>query len=149
MTQQRGFTLLELLVVLAIVGLASAGITLSLRDSEATALERDATRLAALLEAARHLSRATGSPIHWHPQPEGFEFVAAWLTHPDNTELRGPKTWLSTGTTVRMVAPLNTRTWVLGPEPILPAQTLVLQRGMQQLAIGSDGFKPFSVQPAP
>jgi general secretion pathway protein H len=148
-THQRGFTLLELLVVLAIVGLASAGVTLSLRGSETTALEREAVRLATLLEAARHLSRATGSPIHWQPRPQGFEFVAHWVPHTDNADLRGPKTWLSEGTTARFVAPPDARTLILGPEPILPRQTLVLQRGTQHLTIDTDGFKPFSVQPAP
>ncbi len=145
----RGFTLLELLVVLVIVGLATAGVALSLRDSEASTLEREAMRLTTLLEAARHHSRATGTAIHLQLRPLGFELVAQWVAHPDNADLRGPKTWLSDGTFARMVEPPDSATWVLGPEPILPRQVLMLQRGSRQLVIGTDGFKPFAVQASP
>ena len=54
-----GFTLLELLVVVAIMALAMAGVGLALRDSGQTQLEREAERLAALLEAGRAQSRAS------------------------------------------------------------------------------------------
>ena len=49
----RGFTLLELLVVVAIIAMASAGVGFALRDTSQVALARDAERLAALLESAR------------------------------------------------------------------------------------------------
>jgi len=49
----RGFTLLELLVVIALIAIATAGASLALRDSADSALDRDAQRLAALLETAR------------------------------------------------------------------------------------------------
>ena len=38
----RGFTLLELMVVVAIMALATAGVSLALRDSSATQLEQEA-----------------------------------------------------------------------------------------------------------
>ena len=44
-----GFTLLELLVVLAIVAIASAGVSFALRDAAGAPLEREAQRLAALI----------------------------------------------------------------------------------------------------
>ena len=62
---QGGFTLLELLVVLSIVALATAGAGLAMRDSGQTQLEREAARLAALLESARAQSRAGGLPVRW------------------------------------------------------------------------------------
>ncbi len=40
MQRQRGLTLLELLVVLAIIGIALAGVSLSLRPSPQAQLER-------------------------------------------------------------------------------------------------------------
>ena len=43
--RSRGFTLLELLVVLSIVALATAGAGLAMRDSGQTQLEREAARL--------------------------------------------------------------------------------------------------------
>jgi general secretion pathway protein H len=52
MQRQRGLTLLELLVVLAIIGFAMAGVSLAMRDSGQTQLEREAQRLTAQLEAA-------------------------------------------------------------------------------------------------
>ena len=42
----RGFTLVELLVVVALVALAAAAVSLAVRDPDATALEREAARLA-------------------------------------------------------------------------------------------------------
>ena len=68
----RGFTLIELLVVIALIAITSAGASLALRDSAASALERDAQRLAAVLESARAQSRASGAPVLWRAQNTGF-----------------------------------------------------------------------------
>src|SRR5574343_166836 len=54
----RGFTLIELMVVVALIAIATAGVSLALRDSADSALERDAQRLAAVLEATRAQARA-------------------------------------------------------------------------------------------
>jgi len=70
---QAGFTLLELLVVVAIVAMVSAGVGLSMRDASQVQLERDAERLASLLESARARSRVMGVPVRWRTTPEGFK----------------------------------------------------------------------------
>lgn len=49
----RGFTLLELMVVVAIIAMATAAVTFALRDDSGTRLEREALRLSAMLESAR------------------------------------------------------------------------------------------------
>ena len=59
----RGFTLLELLVVVSIIAIATAGVAFSLRDSAQTQTEREAQRLAALLESARAQSRTLGVAV--------------------------------------------------------------------------------------
>uniref|UniRef100_UPI0017FC3268 pilus assembly FimT family protein n=1 Tax=Methylibium sp. TaxID=2067992 RepID=UPI0017FC3268 len=48
----RGFTIVELLIVVAVIAIASSVAVLALRDPSATRLEREAARLAALLESA-------------------------------------------------------------------------------------------------
>src|SRR3954464_6614505 len=70
----KGFTLVELLVVITIIAIATAGVSFALRDSQATQLEREGQRLAALLESARAQSRATGVPVRWYVTPGGFHF---------------------------------------------------------------------------
>ena len=54
----KGFTLLELLVVVALIAMATAGVSLSLRDSRQTQLEREAQRLVALPAADITLAAA-------------------------------------------------------------------------------------------
>jgi len=135
----RGFTLLELLVVVAIIAIASAGVAFAMRDNSQTLLERDAARLAALFESARAQSRATGVPVRWNSTPDGFQFYGL----PPHTL---PERWLGNDTVARNTSPV-----VLGPEPVIGRQEVVLQSISQPnelLRIATDGARPFTVQPA-
>jgi general secretion pathway protein H len=136
----RGFTLLELLVVVAIIAAATAGVSFALRDSAATQLDREALRLAALLESARARSRTAGVPVLWHPAETGFRFEGL----PPKTL---PEQWLQAGTTARGAAAL-----VLGPEPIIGPQEIVLTSSAvpgRGVRVATDGLRPFAVSAAP
>ena len=144
-TRARGFTLLELLVVLAIVALATAGATLALRDSNATQLEREAVRLAAMLESARAQSRTSGVPVVWRTLPQGFEFLGLRPRAEDPDSLAGPREWLDPQTRAQIVRPANAAALVLGPEPLIASQRLVLLLGERQLTLSTDGLAAFAV----
>lgn len=134
-----GFTLLELLVVVAIVAIASAGVAFSLQDASRTRLDREAQRLAALLESGRAQSRASGVPLRWRVTPQGFVFDgsaagAAAL----------PTAWQHPETQAHSSAPV-----VLGPEPLIGAQQVRLwlqDTPTRSLWVATDGLRPFSVQ---
>src|SRR5262245_35194835 len=64
-TRARGFTLIDLMVVMALIAVAVGMVTLSLRDPAANQLDREAVRLAALLEAGRAESRSAGVPLRF------------------------------------------------------------------------------------
>ena len=135
----RGFTLLELLIVVAIIALATAGVGFALRDSSQTQLEREAERLAALLESARAQSRASGVAVRWRATVEGFQF--------DGLPAQAlPQRWLGPDTRV-----LGPATLQLGPEPIIGPQAVVLAAGQPEraLRVATDGLRPFTVQAAP
>jgi general secretion pathway protein H len=97
---QRGFTLLELMVVVAIIAIATAGVSLSLRDSAQTQVEREAVRLAALLESARAQSRTSGVAVVWQATAQGFRFEGM---EPQTL----PNTWLHAGTRALAQGPLQ------------------------------------------
>ena len=136
-----GFTLVELLIVVALIAIASGIVSLALRDPAATRLEREAARLSALLEAARAESRASGVAARWEPRKEqsdepGFRFLGL----PEAIEFPGD--WLGEG--VRAEIP-GARAVLLGPEPLIPAQRIVLRLDRQYLLLGTDGLGPFTV----
>ncbi len=135
----RGFTLLELLVVVAIIAIASVGVSFALRDSGATQLEREAQRLAALLESARAQSRSSGVPVRWYPVTGGFRFEGV----PPNTL---PDRWLAETTQVA-----GSPVLLLGPEPIIGKEEVVLVSStapQRSLRIATDGLRPFAIAPA-
>jgi len=141
MTRARGFSLLELLVVISIMALATAGVALAMRDSGQSRLEREGQRLAALLEAGRAQARASGTLVRWRAQGTGFRFEGL----PLGTTL--PTQWLDPGTRVADGAVL-----ILGPEPLLaPQRTLLTHVDTPELrlAIASDGLRPFAPEGRP
>ena len=141
-TRSRGFTLLELLVVLVIVALVSVGVGFSMRDSSQVQLDREAERLAALLESARARSQVSGVPVRWRAQPGGFRFEGLAVT-----EL--PQQWLDADTrAVSQTSPAQAATLLLGPEPVIGPQSVVLTSSSQsgrQVRIATDGVRPFAL----
>jgi general secretion pathway protein H len=138
-----GFTLLELLVVIAIIALGTVGVGLALRDSGQVALEREAERLAALLESARAQSRASGVAVRWRVTPEGFQFdglpIGSLPTH-----------WLEPSTRAQPATADGRAADALqlGPEPIIaPQQVQLLTEGPPEriLRVATDGLQPFAV----
>ena len=138
---ERGFTLLELLVVVAIIAVASAGVSFALRDSGQTALEREAQRLVALLEAGRAQSRMAGQPLRWLGDASGFHFEGL----PGKEQ---PVAWLNPSTRAANEPGTGTPpTLVLGPEPLIGPQSVVLSQGELTRRVATDGLRPFAVVP--
>ena len=142
----RGFTLLELLVVLVIVALVSVGVGFSMRDASQVQLDREAERLAALLESARARSQVSGVPVRWRAQAGGFRFEGLAAT-----EL--PQQWLDPDTrAVNPADPAQEATLLLGPEPIIGPQSVVLTSRSQsdrRVRLATDGVRPFAMAMTP
>ncbi|WP_409035176.1 Tfp pilus assembly protein FimT/FimU [Methylibium sp.] len=138
----RGFTLIELLIVVALIAIASAVASLALRDPATTQLEREGARLAALLESARAEARALGVAVRWVPggTEGGFRFVGL----PDALAL--PSQWLGEGVNAEALAERRpVAAIVLGPEPLIGVQRIVLRLDNQHLTLATDGLGPFAV----
>ncbi|MDT7837592.1 prepilin-type N-terminal cleavage/methylation domain-containing protein [Aquabacterium sp. OR-4] len=147
----RGFTLVELLVVLVLIAIAAGTATLALRDGEAVRLDREAARLAALLEAARAEARASGVAVRFELREGSFGFAGL----PER--LRPPEGWQTEGVQARIERPgllqaagdnAAQRAIALGPEPLIGAQRIVLQLGDRQVLLVTDGLAPFAVMAA-
>ena len=138
-------------MVIALIALASGLATLALRDPAASRLEREGARLAALLESARADARAAGLGVVWQPlaagtpmapgaannAAAGADFLFVGL--PAGVVL--PTRWLQPGVVAEVV---GARTLVLGPEPLIGAQRVVLRIDNQRLALATDGLGPFA-----
>ena len=144
---QHGFTLLELMVVIAIIALGTAAVSLSLPDADSDRLETEALRLSALLESARAQSRTSGVPVYWRATPEGFEFMGLSSRKEAPNPLAGRRAWLQADTQAEITQPKGTSNLVPGPEPLITAQRVQLQLGAQSLVLATDGLGPFAVVP--
>jgi general secretion pathway protein H len=135
---RRGLSLLELLVVLSVLALASGGVIWRLYDPAARQLQQEASRLAAVLEAARSQSRARGQALRWRTTPEGYAFDGA-------AGLPQPAPWLFVDTRAQV---LRAQALLLGPEPVIGSQAVVITHGPtgRSVWVLTDGVRPFKVQ---
>jgi general secretion pathway protein H len=127
------------MVVVLIVAVATGMTALSLRDRSQSRLEEEGVRLSALLETARTQSRIVGTDVRWQPLTQGgFQFLGL----PTLAARELPSKWLDSDTSATIVGAPQL---LLGPEPLLPAQRVVLHLGEREIAVGTDGLSPFQI----
>jgi general secretion pathway protein H len=71
----RGFTLVELLVVMVVIGVGLGLVVLQLAPDKRAPLREEAGRLALLLENAGLEARASGRPFAWTGEKNGYQFL--------------------------------------------------------------------------
>jgi general secretion pathway protein H len=159
-SELRGFTLLELLVVLTIIAIGTAGVTFAFRDSEATLLEREAERLSVILETARVQSRSSGVALAWVALPQGFVVLPESVlkaTRELQVDATSVSPWLSNAMRAQVMSQVSAQTagnggqrstnrLLLGAEPMISPSSVVLSLGERQLRVATDGLRPFTVQ---
>jgi general secretion pathway protein H len=98
LVRTAGFTLIELMVVLMVIGVVAGMVTMSAAPSPQRELRADADRLAQLLSLAREEAQVRGAPIRFEADGSGFRFVVfrdrEWRPITDDRDLR-PRPWAS------------------------------------------------------
>lgn len=135
--KREGFTLVELLMVITIIGLAAGAVVLSVPDPRPSVAE-DAERFAARLSRAREESILSNRPVAVEATATGYGFSvfngARWSTL--NEGPFGPETWMA-GTMVEPSArPVRV---VFDPTGVAEPATVILTRDRNSRTVTVDG----------
>ncbi len=139
--QERGFTLIEILIVIAIIGIAGSLIVLSDKSGPKRLLEGEADRLVQILTLAQEEAEVSGQVFAAVISLQGYHFERrnrAGRWEPTNDELLRPRQWPFPVSAVS-VEPANLNQ-ILRFEPDTPSPPFVLriQAIGHQLAIQGD-----------
>jgi general secretion pathway protein H len=147
-----GFTLLELLVVLVIVGIMLGAVSLNAVPGDRQVVQNEAQRIALLLQLARDEAIVRNRPIAFEADPYRYRFLIrqndSWELLTQDTVLREREfkrapLALSIAPLADSNAPLRI---VFGREPVDKAFLLGLVLGEQRAAIRADGIGHFQVE---
>lgn len=150
---QRGFTFIELLVVMAIIGVTLGMVTFNAIPDSQQALHQDAQRIALLLQLARDEAIVRNRPIAFEADNARYRFLLreenAWqaLAQDDllhERQFKQPPIVLSISPpSMRQTEPLRI---VFGREPVDKPFVLTLAAEAAQAAIRADGIGHFMVE---
>jgi general secretion pathway protein H len=152
-TRYSGFTLLELLVVLVIMGIMLGAVSLNAMQSTLQRLQTDAQRISLLLQLAREEAIVRNRPTAFEVQEKGYQFLVLndnkWEKFDDLDSLRGrdftvPETKLEIVSNDEQSA-RNLRI-VFGREPVSRPFILTLRVAQDQVSINADGVGHFVVE---
>lgn len=80
-TSERGFTLVEILVVLIVMGVLVSLVAVNLRQDDRDVLRTEAERLAQVLDIAADEARISGKSLAWTANDSSYRF---WRLGPEN-----------------------------------------------------------------
>jgi general secretion pathway protein H len=150
--RQRGFTLLEMLVVLMIAGMLIAVVALAPSRNRRTDLGEEAQRLATMLESADDEAQVRSASIAWEPVGGGYAFFeragnGAW--RPLDDDLLKPYRWGAevTGVAIHYTGSGDAVSRVVfGDESISVPVTVTLMSGSVSMQVVSTGVGNFAVR---
>ncbi len=147
-----GFTLLELLVVLVIVGIVLGAVALNATPGDRQLLQNEAQRVALLLQLARDEAIVRNRPIAFEADDYRYRFLVrqgdGWQPLADDgllreREFRHAPLALALVPASSEQRPLRI---VFGKEPVDKSFALTLALGSQAATIRADGIGNFTVE---
>ncbi len=148
----RGFTLLELLVVLVIVGIMLGAVALNAAPGERQLLQNEAQRIALLLQLARDEAIVRNQPVAFEADDYRYRFLirrgSQWTTLAGDEQLR-ERAYRRAPLGLQLQPPSGDRLplrIVFGREPVDKAFALTLSSGGDSATIRADGIGNFRVE---
>jgi general secretion pathway protein H len=149
----RGFTLVELMVVMVIIGIALGAVSLNIVPSPREQLEKEAQRVALLLQLARDEAIVRNRQVVFEAEPDRYRFLVrtetGWEALQGDDLLR-ERQFDHSPIALSLNPPgaggTNPLRITFGREPVHPPFVLTLADGDNAVGIHADGIGHFTVQ---